>query len=61
MKSLLSKTFALPIVIGLLAALGLTLALLGNGVFDVLSWLTLLPGLLAIILFRVSASTTKRR
>tara|TARA_B100000678_G_scaffold167195_2_gene139635 strand:+ start:22400 stop:22585 length:186 start_codon:yes stop_codon:yes gene_type:complete len=61
MKSLLSKTFFLPLVIGSLAALGLTLALLGNGVFDVLSWLTLLPGLLAIILFRVSASTTKRR
>jgi len=61
MKAILSRTFLLPLIIGGLAALGLILALLGDGLFDVLSWLTLLPGLLAIILFRVSASTTKRR
>lgn len=33
--------FAVPIVLGLLSAIGLTAALLGDGLWDALSWLAL--------------------
>jgi hypothetical protein len=36
------KIFAAPAVVGVLSAIGLTAALLGDGVWDGLSWITLL-------------------
>lgn len=43
------KVFALPLLIGLLSAAGLFAALLGDGLWDSLSWLGLgLPTLIAL-------------
>lgn len=43
------KVFALPVVIGLLSAAGLFAALLGDGLWDALSWLGLgVPAALAL-------------
>jgi hypothetical protein len=36
------QIFAAPAVVGVLSAIGLTAALLGDGVWDGLSWITLL-------------------
>jgi hypothetical protein len=40
------KIFAAPAVVGVLSAIGLTAALLGDGVWDGLSWITLLVPIL---------------
>ncbi len=37
----LAQVFAMPLVLGVLAAVGLIGALVGDGAWDVLSWLTL--------------------
>jgi len=43
------KVFALPTVIGLFSAAGLFAALLGDGVWDALSWLGLgIPAIIAL-------------
>ncbi|VVM52480.1 hypothetical protein PS645_00827 [Pseudomonas fluorescens] len=43
------KVFAVPLVIGLLSAAGLFAALLGDGVWDSLSWLGLgIPAMLGL-------------
>jgi hypothetical protein len=43
-----NRTFLWPAVVGVATAIGLISALLGDGVWDVLSWLTLaLPAALA--------------
>ena len=39
--ALLSRTFAMPVKLGLLQAVGLLSALLGDGLWDLLSWATL--------------------
>ena len=40
------QIFAAPAVVGVLSAVGLTAALLGDGVWDGLSWITLLVPIL---------------
>ena len=43
------KVFALPTVIGLFSAAGLFAALLGDGIWDALSWLGLgIPAIIAL-------------
>lgn len=37
----LSRIFAVPAVLGILTTIGLLSALIGDGIFDGLSWLTL--------------------
>jgi hypothetical protein len=37
----LRQIFAMPIVLGVLSAIGLLAALLGDGIWDTVSWLTL--------------------
>ncbi|MFT3664234.1 hypothetical protein [Piscinibacter sp.] len=37
----LAQVFAVPLLLGVLATVGLVGALVGDGVWDVLSWLTL--------------------
>lgn len=36
-----SQIFAVPLLIGVVSAIGLTAALLGDGVWDAVSWLAL--------------------
>jgi hypothetical protein len=36
-----ARIFAVPLMIGVLSAIGLTAALLGDGVWDAVSWLAL--------------------
>lgn len=43
----LRRVYFLPVMIAVASALGLTSALLGNGVFDVISWLAL--GLVVLV------------
>ncbi|MAI91435.1 hypothetical protein [Ponticaulis sp.] len=52
MKALLQSTFALPALIAILASVGLIAALFGDGLFDLVSWLTLGVGIIAVILAR---------
>ena len=48
-KSVFWKVWGLPIVIGILSAIGLLSALTGDGFYDLLSWLTLgIPVVLAV-------------
>ncbi|MCF2489344.1 hypothetical protein [Dyadobacter sp. CY347] len=48
-KSIFWKVWGLPILIGILSAIGLVSALTGDGFFDLLSWLTLgIPVILAV-------------
>jgi hypothetical protein len=43
------STFALPVVIGVLSAVGLISALLGDGIWDAIAWLGLgIPALLGV-------------
>jgi hypothetical protein len=41
MKSVFWKVWGIPVVIGILSAIGLISALAGDGFFDLLSWLSL--------------------
>jgi hypothetical protein len=48
-KSVFWKVWGLPIIIGILSAIGLVSALTGDGFYDLLSWLTLgIPVVLAV-------------
>lgn len=48
-KSVFWKVWGLPIIIGILSAIGLVSALTGDGLYDLLSWLTLgIPVVLAV-------------
>ncbi|MCE7072987.1 MULTISPECIES: hypothetical protein [unclassified Dyadobacter] len=48
-KSVFWKVWGLPIIIGILSAIGLLSALTGDGLYDLLSWLTLgIPVVLAV-------------
>ncbi|MCF2493079.1 MULTISPECIES: hypothetical protein [Dyadobacter] len=48
-KSVFWKVWGLPIIIGILSAIGLLSALTGDGFYDLLSWLTLgIPVVLAV-------------
>lgn len=50
-----STIYRVPLVIAVLSAVGLTSALLGDGMWDVLSWLTLaMPAALAAMYWRRS-------
>lgn len=49
-KSPFLKLWGIPIVLGIACAVGLLTALVGDGVWDVLSWL-LLGSLLAVIMY----------
>jgi hypothetical protein len=43
------STFALPVVIGVLSAVGLISALLGDGIWDAIAWIGLgIPALLGV-------------
>ncbi|CAG5072364.1 hypothetical protein DYBT9623_04129 [Dyadobacter sp. CECT 9623] len=49
MKSNFWKVWGLPVIIGILSAIGLLSALTGDGFYDLLSWLTLgIPVILTI-------------
>lgn len=41
MKDIFWKVWGIPIVIGIFSGIGLISALTGDGVFDLISWLTL--------------------
>jgi hypothetical protein len=52
----LSRIFAIPIVLNVVAAAGLAAGLFGDGMFDVMSWLLLgLPLIVAAWCFRFRA------
>jgi hypothetical protein len=55
------QVFAVPIVLGVLSAVGLVAALLGDNVWDAVSWLTL--GLPCVVMawFWFGAGRTSRR
>ncbi|WP_119458390.1 hypothetical protein [Rhodospirillaceae bacterium SYSU D60014] len=53
------RVFAIPTLLALLSALGLLSALLGDGVWDVLSWLTL--GALIVTIVRHVARPARAR
>lgn len=52
----LGRIFAVPLVLNVLAAVGLAAGLFGDGVFDAMSWLMLaLPLIVAVWCFRLRA------
>ncbi|WP_370335120.1 hypothetical protein [Parvularcula marina] len=53
----LTVIFAVPALLAVFSLIGLIAALVGNGVYDALSWLTLAAPIIAILW----AMTTKRR
>ena len=61
MKGMLSRTFLLPVLIGVLAFAGLISALLGDGLFDYLSWMALGIGIATLIWARLRAAARTRK
>ena len=49
-----------PIVLGIVSAIGLVSALLGDGMWDVLSWVTLTAPIAAVLWFVVRAISHSR-
>jgi len=56
-----AQIFAAPLAVGLISALGLTTALLGDGLWDWMSWVALsLPVALAVVYWHVGARRAAR-
>ena len=49
------QIWAAPIVLGIVSAIGLVSALLGDGIWDALSWVTLTAPIAAVLWFVVRA------
>lgn len=43
------EVFRIPMLLGIATAVGLVSALLGDGIWDALSWLTILAPILAVV------------
>lgn len=57
-----AQIFAAPLAIGAVTALGLTTALLGDGLWDWMSWIALaLPVVVAVVYWRLGAMRTNSR
>ncbi|RJF74325.1 hypothetical protein [Rhodopseudomonas palustris] len=61
-SSTTAQIFAAPLAIGIISALGLTTALLGDGVWDWISWAALsLPVAVAVVYWRIGARRAEPR
>ncbi|WP_013503329.1 hypothetical protein [Rhodopseudomonas palustris] len=57
-----AQIFAAPVAIGVITALGLTTALLGDGLWDWISWIALsLPVAVAIVYWQIGAKQAEPR
>ncbi|MGX7745092.1 hypothetical protein [Rhodopseudomonas parapalustris] len=57
-----AQIFAAPLAIGVITALGLTTALLGDGLWDWMSWIALaLPVAVAVVYWRLGAKPAPSR
>jgi len=58
----LAAIFAIPLLVALASGVGLASALVGDGIWDALSWLTLsVPIVLSITCWRISCRRTEGR
>lgn len=57
-----AQIFAAPLAIGVISALGLTTALLGDGLWDWMSWIALaLPVAVAVVYWQIGARRAQSR